>query len=264
MASPVPKHLREDGEYLGIPPHLLAHVTDVAVDSTKGVGVIGTARRMAKYAPGLASALMEFARSRSVGDPMAGTGTLARETGINVALNDIDLGMSEFLSPLAAKGCEVSYLPATQIAWRRDVCIFSPPYYPRTDRKVANAHDDSKRGPVVGFRDSYSCQHPELIGNPGDVGALLRYHDQMTAVYLHLMAVCDRMIVVTKNWTRLGTELRLDLDTILMAQSVGWECFERHGWKPTVSLWSRYNAQRGSSVQIEDILVFRKAKKAER
>ena len=35
------------------------------------------------------------------------------------------------------------------------VMAFSPPYYPRTDRATPNAHDDAKRGRVVGFRDSY-------------------------------------------------------------------------------------------------------------
>lgn len=78
----------------------------------------------------------------------------------------------------------------------------------------------------------------------------------MTRVFAYLTNVCHRMIVVTKNWTRLGVELRLDLDTILMAQSVGWKCIERHGWEPPPSLWARFNAARGGGVSIEDVLVF--------
>lgn len=64
------------------------------------------------------------------------------------------------------------------------------------------------------------------------------------------------MIVVTKNWTRLGVEMRLDLDTILTAQSVGWACRARHGWAPPQSLWNRYNERRGGGVQVEDVLLF--------
>lgn len=64
------------------------------------------------------------------------------------------------------------------------------------------------------------------------------------------------MIVVTKNWTRLGVELRLDHDTILMCQEAGFRLVERHGWVPPPSLWSRYNASRGGGVQIEDVLMF--------
>jgi hypothetical protein len=62
--------------------------------------------------------------------------------------------------------------------------------------------------------------------------------------------------VVTKNWTRLGVELRLDLDTILMAKSVGWKCTGRHGWEPAPSLWSRFNRDRGGGVLVEDVLMF--------
>ena len=187
---------------------------------------------------------------------MAGAGTLASETGVVAALNDIDEAMRVHLAPLEARGCEVSYVPATDIGWRRECCVFSPPYYPRTDRRKPNAHDDVKRGPVVGFRDAYACDHPDFIGNPGGVDAIARYRVAMTAVYRHLTTVCDRMVVVTKNWTRLGVEMRLDLDTILMARAAGWCCTARHGWNPPPSLWNRFNAQRGGGVEVEDILMF--------
>lgn len=187
---------------------------------------------------------------------MCGTGMLAWETGKPVALNDIDPSMRGFLDPLTRWGCEATYVPAIEISWHRDVCVFSPPYYPRTDRRRPNAHDDVKRGPVVGFRDSYAFDHPEFVGNPGGADAILTYRQQMTRVYDHLRTVCDKMIVVTKNWTRLGVELRLDLDTILMVESVGWRCTERHGWQPPPSLWSRFNMQRGGGIDIEDVLVF--------
>lgn len=64
------------------------------------------------------------------------------------------------------------------------------------------------------------------------------------------------MVVVTKNWTRLGVEMRLDLDTILMARDAGWRCTGRHGIVPRPSLWAKYNAQRGGGVAIEDVLMF--------
>jgi hypothetical protein len=232
------------------------HIVDLKPDLSACVRVPGAGHHRAKFAPGLSSVLIDMADTSSVGDPMCGVGTLAWETGACLALNDLDEGMRPFLDPLSARGCEVTYGPATSIEWRREVCVFSPPYYPRTDRRKPNAHDDGKRGPVVGFRDSYGCDHPEFIGNPGGVNAIRDYRDAMTLVYEHMRDVCERMIVVAKNWTRLGVELRLDLDTILMAAESGWSCTERHGWVPVPSLWSRFNAQRGGGVQVEDVLVF--------
>lgn len=258
MVSPVPKHLRSDDEHADIPRRLRDHVVDLTVDRVNGVDVPGSGAHRAKYAPGLATALLELADTSSVGDPMCGTGMLAWETGRKAILNDIDPGMRAFLQPLTKWGCEATYVPASQIQWRRKVCIFSPPYYPRTDRRRPNAHDDAKRGPVVGFRDSYGFNHPEFVGNPGGVNAILTYREQMTRIYAHLTDVCQTMIVVTKNWTRLGVELRLDLDTALMAQSVGWKFVERHGWEPPPSLWSRFNKERGGGVQVEDVLVFKR------
>lgn len=256
MVSPVPKHLRTDDEHAAIPERLRYHVVDLQVDRHNGVDVPGSGAHRAKYAAGLATALLELARSKDIGDPMCGTGMLSWETGKHAALNDIDPGMGKFLKPLSKWGCEVTHRPASEIGWQREVCIFSPPYYPRTDRRKPCAHDDAKRGPVVGFRDSYDCNHPEFVGNPGGVDAILTYRRQMTAIYSHLTGVCDRMIVVTKNWTRLGVEMRLDLDTILMAQSVGWKCTGRHGWEPPPSLWSKFNQKRGGGVQVEDVLMF--------
>lgn len=259
MPSPVPKHLRHNREHATIPPHLRRHIVDLKIDRAKGIVLPDSGVHRAKYAPGLASALIELTRSKDIGDPMCGTGMLAWETGRQIALNDIDRNMKKFLAPLKRKGCELSFQPATKIQWQREVCIFSPPYYPRTDRRKPNAHDDEKRGPVVGFRDCYDAEeHPAFIGNPGGSDAILSCRNQMTAVYKHLASVCDRMIIVTKNWTRLGVELRLDLDTILMAQSVGWKCTGRHGWRPPQSLWSRFNQQRGGGVTVEDVLMFAK------
>jgi hypothetical protein len=260
MVSPVPRHLRTDDEHATIPNRLRRHVIDLDVDRAKGVKIVGAGNHRAKFAPGLASVLLKLAGTESVGDPMAGTGMLAWETGVPLALNDIDHGMITFLEPLRDRGCHVTFQPAARIDWKRQVCIFSPPYYPKADRCKPCAHNDAKRGPVVGFRDSYDSNHPEFIGNPGGVDAIKTYRQQMTRVYAHLLNVCDRMIVVTKNWTRLGVEMRLDLDTLLMAQEVGWACAERHGWVPPQSLWARYNKERGGGVQIEDVLIFDKIK----
>ena len=259
MASPLPRHLRAATEHAAIHASLLDHVIDVRVDRANGVRLRGSGRHRAKYAPGLATELLRLAGTRDVGDPMAGTGTLAWETGIKAALNDIDLGMGRFLEPLKERGCEVTYTSADKISWQREACIFSPPYYPKADRRRPLAHNDKKRGPVVGFRDAYDADGPGFIGNPGGVDAILSYRRQMTRVYSHLRTVCGRMVVVTKNWTRLGTEMRLDLDTILMAQEAGWFCLERHGWQPPPSLWARFNAQRGGGVPVEDILVCERA-----
>lgn len=259
MVSPVPKHLRTDAEHATIRACLREHVVDLKVDRRNGVDVPGSGAHRAKFAAGLSTVLYELAGSEHIGDPMCGTGMLSWENGRAMALNDINPTMERFLKPLTKWGCEVRYEPASTLEWDRDVevCIFSPPYYPRTDRRKPNAHDDEKRGPVVGFRDSYEgTEHPEFVGNPGGVEAILTYREQMTAIYRNLGNQCERMIVVTKNWTRLGVELRLDLDTILMAESVGWECVERHGWEPPPSLWSTFNQRRGGGVQIEDVLVF--------
>ena len=257
MVSPIPKHLRRIDEYAAIPSNMMDHVVDLTVtrpprNNTDDIGV-----HRAKYAPGLATALVALAGTDDIGDPMAGTGTLARETGLPMALNDIDAKMLRFLTPLAASGCEITCRPATEITWRRKVCIFSPPYYPKADRCRPCAHNDAKRGPIVGFRDAYlGADHPQFIGNPSGKDAILHYRRQMTDVYRHLRSVCKRMIVVTKNWTRLGVEMRLDLDTVLMAQTVGWHLEVRHGWRPPPSLWSRFNAARGGGVTVEDVLIF--------
>ena len=258
MVSPVPRHLRSQAEQDTIPEKFRSHKVDLAVAPACGVTIPGGGAHRAKYAPGLATVLFRLAGSQSVGDPMAGTGMLARETGFPLALNDIDRGMSKFLEPLTADYCEVSYEPADKITWTREVCVFSPPYYPRTDRRKPSAHNDAKRGPVVGFRDAYTGDHPDFVGNPGGVDAIKHYREQMTRIYTHMGAVCGRMIVVTKNWTRLGVELRLDLDTILMAQEAGWRCVARHGWTPPPSLWARFNSGRGGGVLVEDIIIFEK------
>lgn len=255
MPSPVPRHLRTDEEIELIEPRHRAHVVDLHPNSALGVKIPGSQRHRAKFAAGLPTLLLDLSRSGDIGDPMCGVGSLAWETGKGMKLNDIDSGLAESLDPLRER-CEITFLPADKVAWRCEVCVFSPPYYPKTDRTRACAHNDEKRGPVVGFRDSYDCDHPDFIGNPGGVNAIRTYRDQMTSVYAHLLDVCDRMIVVTKNWTRLGVELRLDLDTILMCQEVGWDCVGRHGWCPPPSLWSRYNARRGGGVLIEDVLMF--------
>lgn len=256
MPSPVPRHLRTQDEVDRIPRALRAHIVDIHPDPANGVRIPNSRRHRAKFAPGLPTELVSLAGTENIGDPMAGTGMLAWETGLPVAVNDINEGLTDFLEPLREKGSDVSYLPASEVAWQVQACVFSPPYYPRTDRRRPNAHDDDKRGPVVGFRDSYECDHPKFIGNPGGVGAILAYREAMTSVYAHLATVCRRMVVVTKNWTRLGVELRLDLDTILMCEDAGWTCVRRHGWAPPPSLWAIYNARRGGGVLIEDILVF--------
>jgi hypothetical protein len=259
MVSPVPKHLRTEEECRLIPAPLLDHVVDLDVDPRRGVAVSGSKAHRAKFAPGLATELVRLAGTLSLGDPMAGTGTLAWETGLPMALNDLDCGMERFLMPLQDRGCEVTFGPAAEIRWKREACVFSPPYYPRTDRRRPNAHDDEKRGPVVGFRDSYGCDHEAFIGNPGGADAILVYRRQMLEVYAALRATCERMVVVTKNWTRLGVEMRLDLDTILMCMEAGWRPVGRHGWCPPPSLWSRFNAARGGGVQVEDVLIFERS-----
>lgn len=253
MASPVPKYLRTGDEIEQIPRRLRDHVVDLKVDPADGAHLTSN-KHPAKYAPGLATALLSLAGEDSIGDPMAGSGRFFEETRIRTgAANDLDPKLIPRLRELVRT---VSNVSADKIRWRRNVCIFSPPYYPRTDRRRPNAHDDANRGPVVGFRDSYGCSDEAFIGNPGGVGAILAYREAMTGVYRHMTRVCRRMIVVTKNWTRLGVELRLDLDTILMATDAGWTCVGRSGWVPPASLWSRFNNSRGTGSQIEDVLVF--------
>lgn len=260
MASPVPQHLRTEQALTIIPSHLLDHVDDLLIDPSKGVVVKGKNRHPAKYAPGLASTLLTLAGSSSIGDPMCGTGTIAYETGLPCGLNDIDETMIEFLAPLEERGCELSFGSADKVSWSREVCIFSPPYYPRTDRKKPNAKNEVVRGAPVGFSDNYSCSADGFIGNPSGKDGILIYRDQMRSVYDHMSNVCGKMVVVTKNWTRLGVELRLDLDTILICMETGWKCDSRHGFQPKPSLWSRYNTQRGGGVLVEDVMIFSRLK----
>jgi hypothetical protein len=257
MSSPVPKHLREFREVKSaIPSRLLDHVDDLVVDSKRKS--LSSSHHPAKYSPGLPTALVALAGTSSIGDPFAGTGRIAEETEIPAALNELDKKWSEFLFSLASRfGCEVSIGDARKVPWRREVLIFSPPYYPRTDRRRLAAHDDERRGPVVGYRSGYGGSEIEgFIGDPSGCDGILHYRDSMREVYRALLSVGRRMIVVVKNQTRLGVELRLDHDTILTAQEAGWRCVERHGWSPPPSLWARYNLSRSTGVKIEDVLVF--------
>jgi hypothetical protein len=216
----------------------------------------------AKYAPGLPTALVRLAGTESVGDPLAGTGRLAEETRIaSIALNEIDPRWRPDLERLRDEiGCEVSFGDAAVIPWKRECLIFSPPYYPRTDRCRLAAHNDDKRGRVVGYRSGYGGKGiPGFIGDPCGVDGILRYREAMRSVYRGLAVQAPRMIVVVKNQTRLGVEMRLDLDTILTASEAGWRCVRRTGWTPRPSLWMRYNLARGTGVEIEDVLVFERA-----
>jgi hypothetical protein len=202
---------------------------------------------------------VELAGSNSIGDPFAGTGRLAEETELPIALNDIDRRWEETLMSLTKFGCEVTIGPAAQIPWKREVLIFSPPYYPRTDRRKLAGHNDLKRGKVVGFRSGYGgAEITDFIGDPAGINGILTYRNAMRDVFSSFIAKSNALIIVVKNQTRLGVELRLDLDTILTAHEAGWRCIERHGWKPVPSLWARYNLTRGTGIDIEDILIFNK------
>jgi len=216
----------------------------------------------AKYAPGLATALLSLAGTVDVGDPFAGTGRLAEETRQPVALNEIDSKWFPILTGLKGTlGCEVSFGDARSVPWTRDTLIFSPPYYPRTDRRRMASHDDSKRGKVVGYRSGYGGAAIDgFIGDPAGADGIITYRNAMREVFSALRRNGRRMLVVVKNQTRAGVELRLDLDTILTAQEAGWTCTARHGWEPKPSLWARYNLRRGTGVAVEDVLVFELAR----
>lgn len=255
MPSPVPKHLRTPDETRQIPAHLRDHQTGLIVTpkgSSRGV------EHPAKYASGLPTALLALAGTDDVGDPMAGSGRIAAETGVlRIALNEIDPRYMPLLHPLEARGHVVTWGDAAVCPWQRQVLIFSPPYYPRTDRRVEAAHP-ADRGAVVGFRTGYgTVTEPGFVGNPGGVNAILAYRDAMRRIYHGLRGTAARrMILVTKNWTRLGVELRLDQDTILTAAEAGWVPVARTGWEPPASLWARYNTRRGTGVRVEDVLIF--------
>ncbi len=211
----------------------------------------------AKYASGVPTACAGLAQTDSLGDPFAGSGRLAEELQRAVALNDLDPRWAPRLEHLRRQfGCEISAVDAAKLSFRREAFIFSPPYYPRTDRRRLAAHDDVKRGGVVGYRSGYGCSAPGFIGDPSGVRGIAIYRAQMSRVYAHLRSLAARIVVVVKNQTRLGTELRLDWDTIQMAQGAGWHLVKRTGWRPLPSLWQRYNIERGTAVEIEDVLVF--------
>lgn len=191
---------------------------------------------------------------------MAGSCRLAEEgASTRIALNELDRKWWGVLREYEKIGHEVSYVNAMDIEWKREWVIFSPPYYPRTDRRKLAAHNDNKRGSVVGYRTGYGCAVDNFIGDPAGVNGIVIYRNQMRKIYKHMRAVASCMILVTKNWTRLGTELRLDLDTILTAEEAGWECVGRHGWIPPGSHWAKFNRSRNTGVEVEDILIFERA-----
>ena len=264
MPSPVPPHLRTEQELAQLPLALRDHVVDlhprppVPLFDGASVSVPGPAHP-AKYRPGQATALLGLVGAEDlVGDPMAGAGILAAESGRRCALNDLDPRMLLRLQQLAAAtGGVATCGPAHAVPWTAAAVVFSPPYYPRTDRRRPAAHA-AKRGAVVGFRDSYDHDDDDMIGNPSGRNGILLYRNAMRRVYrhLHVSVGARRMVVVVKNWTRQGVELRLDLDTLLTAAEAGWYPVRRHGWACGPSLWARFNAARGPGVQVEDVLVF--------
>lgn len=254
MPSPVPKHLRTPDEERGVPSSLREHVTGLVVSSA--TVTVEPCPHPAKYAPGLPTALVALAGTNDLADPMAGSGRLASETGLAIRLNEPDERWLPWLrrcSGARLAHCDARKLPKWFVA---DTMIFSPPYYPRTDRCRVAAHDDVKRGPVVGYRSGYSYTKDGMIGDPNGADGILEYRSQMRAVYAALRVRARRMILIVKNQTRLGVELRLDLDTILTATEVGWRCTRRTGWEPPPSLWARYNLARGTGVAVEDVLLF--------
>lgn len=263
MPSPVPRHLRSADEALRLPAALREHVIDMVVQPPMPlfhgapVSVTGPPHR-AKFRPGQATALMGLVGAGAVvGDPMAGSGTLAAETGRPCRLNDLDPAMFPRLRQIAkAVGGVATCGPANAVPWTAEAVVFSPPYYPRTDRRRPAAHR-AERGAVVGFRDCYDHHGDHMIGNPAGANGILSYRDAMRRIFAHMRegVGAKRMVLVVKNWTRLGVELRLDLDTLLTAMEAGWVPVARHGWKCTPSLWARYNQSRGGGVQVEDVLV---------
>jgi len=190
---------------------------------------------------------------------MAGTGRLAEETRLPLALNEISPRWKPNLQHLRdTLDCTVSFENAQDgVPWERETLIFSPPYYPKADRCRPAGHNDEKRGAVVGFRDSYGDGHlPGFIGDPAGKNAILLYRNAMRKIFFPLgRGRTRRMLLVTKNWTRLGTEMRLDLDLFLTAQEAGWRPEARTGWVPPASLWARYNERRGGMITVEDVLV---------
>jgi hypothetical protein len=255
MVSPVPKWLRTSEEENSVHSKWREHRSDLVVSPAQG---LTASRHPAKYASGLSTALLSLAGTLDVGDPFAGTGRLAEEVRQPFALNEIDPQWFPALEHLRTSlGCEISFEDARAIPWKRDTLIFSPPYYPRTDRRKLAAHDDAKRGRVVGYRTGYGGNGVRgFIGDPGGVEGIVGYRTAMREVFSALKNNGRRMFVVVKNQTRLGVELRLDLDTILTAQEAGWSCTGRHGWEPPPSMWNRYNLQRGTGVAVEDVLIF--------
>lgn len=250
MPSPVPRHLRTSAEEASIPVKLRDHQNGLLV---KMVSRLSASKHPAKYAEGLPTALVAWAGTDDVADPMAGSGRLAEETKLSIPLNEPDPRWQPHLAALP--GCRVSCADARRLPpwFRCDTMIFSPPYYPRTDRRVLAAH----RGEPVGYRSGYGAEGVQgFIGDPAGADGILSYRNAMREVYAGLFGRARRMIVVVKNQTRLGVELRLDLDTALTAMEAGWRFTRRTGWHPKPSLWARYNLSRGTGIAIEDVLMF--------
>jgi DNA modification methylase len=158
-------------------------------------------------------------------------------------------------------GSNIGNLPYGKI----DAIISNPPYSNPRSTKGTTAKDDYDCNRklinpcgVGSFRGRYS-NDTKNIGNMQPH----TYLEAMLQVYCECFKVLKPdglMILITKNFIRKKQVVRLDLDTIKLAEQAGFTFEDRFYRKLTnFSFWvTNYYKKYGLRVEYEDILVFRK------
>jgi hypothetical protein len=208
-----------------IPSRLTDHRVDLTVTPVEDNSPVpwGT-----HFASGLPSVLVDRFGDGLIGDPFAGSGRLAWETERPMWLNDNNRRNRKHLDPTVEFGCVVSYDNAASLSWCVDTLISQPPLQP----------------------DVYTWSTAEHA-------VITSYRDSMAATYRSVSRCAPRMVLVVRNWWRLGHEVRFDLETIALAELSHWRCVDRHGWQlPATRPLSRRAGNRNTSPLVEDVLVF--------
>ena len=154
--------------------------------------------------------------------------------------------------------------------YKADSIITSPPYgHESYKTKEQQAGHDSQCGEdKFGYAENYS----DDLNNCGNYSGQT-YLDAMLVIYQQCFAVLKNegsMILVTKNFTRAGKEVRLDTDTIKLCEMAGFEYVTRHYRKiKNPSFWiqnaiikwkKKYPDIPPPYPMFEDVLVFKKRK----
>lgn len=164
-------------------------------------------------------------------------------------------------SPRADKLANEKSNPVTYTD-RVDCVITSPPYENQIHKGSGEKMDWTKAHKTHWEKNGFSYKGGMFnIGNlkgQSYLSAMFQVYEQCFTVLKPLGLMC----LVTKNFIRNKTEIRLDLDTIKLCEQVGFELIERHYRRLTAqSFWRTIYQQKYPDAPVlnkEDILVFRK------